>query len=397
MEDNKESQIVKPSLDDILLGKEKDPFQVSYSRLNSIQTIVLEERNLYNSQLSQKESLSDIRNIADSINSTVYKELPSSQTNDIKFSKIASIEGKANMGNNTTSTTLRGRPNSNGNINTNSQVYSDNQKKSILPTKMGISQNLKGDKYQIRKVDQSNKQKKKESDHPSIRKKTINRGNSVENVQITHIILTSRPVNFHITEKLNLDNLKSAPIRISKTDRARLQKKGKITYSSSCDNIRNFNPKIINLKGNTTHYQHARGMGMTNDKKQNINPKIYAFEIKKLEPIKKQKNKEKIENIENFRSKGKVNVNSFNQKPNNNSKNKNSKNRTTNTTVNRGEMGSSLSGRSGNISFNVYNRGRMTNNNYNRGNNMGDSSNKKIIKETNTKASIGNRNKSNKS
>ena len=109
---------------------------------------------------------------------------------------------------------------------------------------------------------------------------------------------------------------------------------------------------------------------MTNDKKQNINPKIYAFEIKKLEPIKKQKNKEKIENIENFRSKGKVNVNSFNQKPNNNSKNKNS---------------------------NIYNRGRMTNNNYNRGNNMGDSSNKKIIKETNTKASIGNRNKRNKS
>jgi len=378
MEDNKESQEVKskPSLDDILLGKEKDPYQVSYSRLNSIQTIVLEERNLYNSQkdnpsqLSQKESLSDFRNIANTVNSTINKELPSSQTNDIKISNIASIEGKANMGNNTTSTTLRGRPNSNGNINTNSQVYSDNQKKSILPTKMGISQNLKGNKYQIRKVNQSNKQKNTESDHPSIRKKTINRGNSVENVQITHIILTSRPVDFHITEKLNLDNLKSAPIRISKTDRARLQKKGKITYSSSCDNIRNVNPKNINLKGNTTHYQHARGMGMTNDKKQNINPKIYAFEIKKLEPIKKQKNKEKIENIENFRSKGKVNINSFNQKPSNNSKNKNS---------------------------NIYNRGRMTNNNYNRGNNMGDSSNKKIIKETNTKASIGNRNKRNKS
>ena len=378
MEDNKESQEVKskPSLDDILLGKEKDPYQVSYSRLNSIQTIVLEERYLYNSQkdnpsqLSQKESLSDFRNIANTVNSTINKELPSSQTNDIKISKIASIEGKANMGNNTTSTTLRGRPNSNGNINTNSQVHSGNQKKSILPTKMGISQNLKGNKYQIRKVDQSNKQKNTESDHPSIRKKTINRGNSVENVQITHIILTSRPVDFHITEKLNLDNLKSAPIRISKTDRARLQKKGKITYSSSCDNIRNVNPKNINLKGNTTHYQHARGMGMTNDKKQNINPKIYAFEIKKLEPIKKQKNKEKIENIENFRSKGKVNINSFNQKLSNNSKNKNS---------------------------NIYNSGRMTNNNYNRGNNMGDSSNKKIIKETNTKASIGNRNKRNKS
>ena len=67
---------------------------------------------------------------------------------------------------------------------------------------MGISQNLKGNKYQIRKVDQSNKQKKTESDHPSLRKKTINRGNSVENIQITHIILTSKPLDFHIIENL---------------------------------------------------------------------------------------------------------------------------------------------------------------------------------------------------
>ena len=30
-------------------------------------------------------------------------------------------------------------------------------------------------------------------------------------------------------------------------------------------------PKKINLIGNTTHYQHARGNGMTNDRKENIN------------------------------------------------------------------------------------------------------------------------------
>lgn len=57
-----------------------------------------------------------------------------------------------------------------------------------------------------------------------------------------------------------------------------------------------------NLKGKTTVYQHARGIGMTNDRRGNINPLFYNSEIKKLEPIVKEKEKVKVEYIENFRS-----------------------------------------------------------------------------------------------
>ena len=45
---------------------------------------------------------------------------------------------------------------------------------------------------------------------------------------------------------------------------------------------------------------------MTNDTKENINPTFYSSEIKKLDPIYKEKDKEKIEYVETFRSSGKV-------------------------------------------------------------------------------------------
>ena len=51
-------------------------------------------------------------------------------------------------------------------------------------------------------------------------------------------------------------------------------------------------PKKINLKGRTTIYQHAQGIGMTNDKKKNINPLFYNSQIMKLKPIIKEKQKE---------------------------------------------------------------------------------------------------------
>jgi len=47
-------------------------------------------------------------------------------------------------------------------------------------------------------------------------------------------------------------------------------------------------------------YQHARGIGMTNDRR-NSNSTYYTSDIKKLEPIVK-KEKERLEHVENFRS-----------------------------------------------------------------------------------------------
>ena len=136
----------------------------------------------------------------------------------------------------------------------------------------------------------------------SIKRKTITRGGQeVKNVQITHVICSKKPSNFHMTEKLSTNNFRTNPVKISKTYRENQIKNGKFSYSSSCND--NINNKVLNLKGKTTIYQHARGIGMTNDRRGNINPLFYNSEIKKLEPIARDKKKEKVEYIENFRSK----------------------------------------------------------------------------------------------
>ena len=127
----------------------------------------------------------------------------------------------------------------------------------------------------------------------ALTRRTINRGDPIENVQITHIIYSSQPAKFNITEELNTESLNTEPIKITKIERKNLQKRGKTTWTSSVqDNVK---PIITNLKGRTTIYQHARGIGMTNDKKENINPLFYSSEIRKLYPIIKEKQKEKVE------------------------------------------------------------------------------------------------------
>ena len=127
----------------------------------------------------------------------------------------------------------------------------------------------------------------------ALTRRTINRGDPIENVQITHIIYSSQPAKFNITEELNTESLNTEPIKITKIEHKNLQKRGKTTWTSSVqDNVK---PIITNLKGRTTIYQHARGIGMTNDKKENINPLFYSSEIRKLYPIIKEKQKEKVE------------------------------------------------------------------------------------------------------
>jgi hypothetical protein len=174
----------------------------------------------------------------------------------------------------------------------------------------------------------------------------------------------------------------------------KLQKSGKVTTTCSCDGV-DTRPKKVNLKGDTIIYQHARGIGMTNDRKENINPMFYSSEIKKLDPIYKKKDQEKLENVETFRSNGKVYNNSTYQKTSNKT-----------STYNRGGMNNSSSQK------NTYNSG-YSNNNYNRGG-MGsstktttttrvyrggnyDGGDGEIIKETNTKVQMGSRSQYNQS
>ena len=168
---------------------------------------------------------------------------------------------------------------------------------------LSSTNNYLTNKFHLKKIDLPNlpgSQRPHSPDVNSIKRKTINRGDEIKNVQITHIICSNKnkDKSFHITEKLSTQNIKSTPLAITTQDREKLKKGGKSTYTSSCTEYRPIPTQ--NLKGKTTIYQHARGIGMTNDRRNN-NSQYYTSEIKKLEPI-VMKKKEKVEHVENFRS-----------------------------------------------------------------------------------------------
>ena len=440
MQANGETQGQMPSLNDIISsGNNQEPNQVSYSYTRTVQqegnppsstttTNIREEPNsttkvvkkVVTSQQPTTESSYYSKKVTTktTTTTTTTRGGPSTTQTNTRYSNAASAGNRNQPSSSTytrpspqttktTTTTTRGQYGQ-----PSSQVYRGNQNKTTpQPRVIGNSQSFAGNKYQPKRPEQPQYKPKARSPEPgSIKRKTINRGKPVENVQITHIIYTSVPADFHITEELNLDNLNSAPIQISKTDRAKLQRSGKVSATCSCDGVEIAQPKKVNLKGNTTHYQHARGIGMTNDRKENINPTFYSSEIKKLDPIYKEKDKEKIEYVETFRSSGKVYNNqtspskptttktstynrSSNYKPNQNY----SRGGATSTSG-RGGMASSMSNRGG--SSNVNNRGGMgstvkTTTTVYRGSNRGGDG--EIIKETNTKVSMGSRSNKNQS
>jgi hypothetical protein len=473
MQTNEGTQGAMPSLNDIISSDNpQEPNQVSYSKVNTVQTVqpgiqssysytrtVQEEGNLpsqtkvttttTNTREQPNQTTQITRKVVTSqqpttTESTYYSKKittkttttngPSNQTNSRYNAGSSSNRNQTTTSSytrpgaqtkttTTTTTTTTSQRGQYGQNNTpSSQVYRGNQRTQMPQTKISSSQSYAGNKNQPRRPQPSTSYKPKaRSPEPgSMKRKTINRGNPVENVQITHIIFTSEPADFHIIEKLNLENLETAPIQISKSDRARLQRSGKVTSTCSCDGVEIAKPKKVNLKGKTIHYQHARGIGMTNDRKENINPMFYSSEIKKLEPINRQKDGEKLENVEVFRSEGKV----YNNYPketktstttkttttynrgSNYTQNQNYRGGATSNTVNRGATGNSMtgrggmatsmSGRGGMTSSSANNRGGMgtsvkTTTTYTRGSNMGSGRDGEIIKETNTKVQMGSR------
>ena len=440
MQANGETQGQMPSLNDIISsGNNQEPNQVSYSYTRTVQqdgnppsstttTNIREDpnsttkvvRKVVTSQQPATESSYYSKKVTTktTTTTTTTRGGPSTTQANTRYSNAASAGNRNQSSSSTytrpspqttkvTTTTTRGQYGQ-----PSSQVYRGNQNKiTTQPRVIGNSQSFAGNKYQPKRPEQPQYKPKARSPEPgSIKRKTINRGKPVENVQITHIIYTSGPADFHITEELNLDNLNSAPIQISKADRAKLQRSGKVSATCSCDGVEIAQPKKVNLKGNTTHYQHARGIGMTNDTKENINPTFYSSEIKKLDPIYKEKDKEKIEYVETFRSSGKVYNNqtspskptttktSTYNRSSNYKQNQNYSRGGATSTSGRGGMASSMSNRGG--SSNVNNRGGMgstvkTTTTVYRGSNTGGDG--EIIKETNTKVSMGSRSNKNQS
>ena len=282
-----------------------------------------------------------------------------------------------------------------GGVQNSQNISKTNQQRPQPPKKIINSQSFAGNKYQPKRPETSNYNRQARSpDQNEIRRKTINRGDPIKNVQITHIIYSSTPRDFHITEKLNTESLEADPIQISKADRAKLQKTGKSSWTTSVqDNIKTI---ISNLKGKTTVYQHARGIGMTNDRKENINPTFYSSEIKKLDPIIKEKEKEKVEYM-TFRNSGTTsNVNKVTPT----TTNKNISNTSRNNNYNRGINSNQQKKVYGSNTAhpNNYNRGNKVNivrttQSYTRGNNYGSGNGNdgEIVKETKTKVQMGSR------
>lgn len=265
-------------------------------------------------------------------------------------------------------------------INSSDNNYSSKNRNGRIPIvqKNISSQSFVGNKYQQKRPENPSYNRQARSPGQNeIKRKTINRGNPVKNVQITHIINSSKPQDFHITENLDTESLQTDPIEISQADRIKLKKTGISSYTTSVqDNIK---PIVKNLKGKTTIFQHARGIGMTNERKENINPMFYSSEIKKLDPIIKEKEKEKVEYM-TFRNETN-DSNTSNTARNYNrgnytlQKNSYASNNNPNYNNSRGSKISTVR------TNQTYTRG-----NYSRGGNDGE-----IVKETKTKVQMGSR------
>ena len=288
--------------------------------------------------------------------------------------------------------------NNNRSTNISNQVYRTNQNQRPMNQnnqniqRVQNSKSYGGSRNQPKRPEiPSNYKPRVTSPNPSSAKiKTINRGKPVENVQITHIIYSTKPLEFHIIESLNEDNLNSQPIQISEENRNNLQKSGKVQITCSCDNIQLKKQKPIDLIGKYTHYQHAQGIGMT-DKKENINPQFYSSEIKTLDPIAFNKSEPHIEILE-FRSNGnngntartitktvvKPVVNYTNNRSNNIRSNSNTNQLKNNSSTQKRGVGSAVKTTTSTSTSNY--RG-----------NSGSGNNRGIVKETTTQVKMGSR------
>ena len=266
-----------------------------------------------------------------------------------------------------------------------------NNQKNQPQKKIINSQSFVGNRYQPKKQEISSYNRYARSPESEIKRKTIYRGDPIKNVQITHIINSSKPFDFHITENLDTESLQTNPIEISKVDRVKLKKTGISSWTSSCqDDVK---PIVKNLKGKTTVFQHAQGIGMTNERKENINPQFYSSEIKKLNPIVKEKEKEKVEYM-TFRNTGSDKYNISNTTRTNYNSNYNSNyNRGTNNSIqiksyNNSNYNTNTSNSRGSKANSLRTNGIGS---FNRGTYSGNRDSEEIVKETRTKVQMGSR------
>lgn len=355
----------------------------TYSAPRTGQTKIITKTNTVNSKYTKPGTKSTvISNVITKTNTDAYNRYANPNSNNIRVNNNNIIINNTN--------------------NKNNQGYTkyQSQSQNNQPTRILNSHSYSGNRIQPKRPEVPSSYYKPRAKSPepgSIKRKTINRGKPIENIQITHIIYSSRPLEFHITEDLNMENLEKEPIQITESDRNNFQKSGKVEVSCSCDKIEIVKPEV-NLDGKLTHYQHCQGIGMTDDTSDKINPKYYSSEIKALEPLIFTTGEPIIEILE-FRSAGKnytttQTITKTQIKPVTNYSNNRGQ---SSYTQSRGYTNTSKSNnKNTNLKTNNNNRGvgntiktTSTSSNY-RVNTGGDGSGK-IVKETTTKVNMGRR------
>ena len=257
------------------------PVTTTYISKKVVTKTTVNQPPVHNTRYNNTAS-SNIQNIT-KINTTNYTR-PAAQTTTTSYTR----SNNYNINNRNI--------NPNSNSNSNNQPMRNYQKplnQTNQNSRFKNSLSYSGSLNQPRRPDVSSSHYKPRFNSPnpgSEKRKTIYRGQPVQNVQITHIIYSKQPLEFHITEDLNKDNLNTRPIQISKEKRNNSSTKERVKVTCSCDNVKIKNPK-----------KHAQGIGMTDDRKENMNPQFYTSEIKALKPIIFKRREPLIEILE-FRS-----------------------------------------------------------------------------------------------
>ena len=133
-------------------------------------------------------------------------------------------------------------------------------------------------KKNINIIDRNNRymdMDKKDKGEKKLRRKTIDRGGKYKNIQSRYIIYSKKNIEFHIVEPLNVSYDKPLMYNKDKTKLREPKGKVKVTYKSSCDNVKIRNKKENLKKGKTVIFYHCA-------------------EIKQKD-LKKNKNKTKVE------------------------------------------------------------------------------------------------------
>lgn len=158
-----------------------------------------------------------------------------------------------------------------GNQNNNTKVY----------TKVNNNKDNNNTKRYASSVDKNGIKKNKQEEKSHLRRKSIDRGGDYNNIMVTHIIYSSRDIDFHIIDPLvTITEEKKKKFRGSVDKKNRDGKNGsvRVTTSSSCDNIK-IEPKekkknigkseVVSHRDNS----HLKKVNNNKDNNQGINSK----------------------------------------------------------------------------------------------------------------------------